>query len=294
SGTGKTTLSSDTNRNLVGDDEHCWTDNGVFNIEGGCYAKTIDLSAHEEPIIYDAIKFGALLENVVYDEETREIDYTDDSITKNTRTSYPIEHVDNAKIPCLAGHPDNIIFLTCDAFGILPPVAKLSPEQAMYHFISGYTAKVAGTEVGITEPEATFSAGFGAAFLVRHPTVYAELLADKIRKHGSTPWLVSTGWTGGAYGEGHRIDLPHTRSIIDAIHSGALLEAKTTTDDYFGLEIPLECPEVPNEILTPWETWNDRDAYDQTAEKLVGLFQKNFENFRDGASQEIIEAGPRV
>jgi len=294
SGTGKTTLSSDPNRNLVGDDEHCWTENGVFNIEGGCYAKTIDLSADEEPIIHDAIKFGALLENVVYDEQTREIDYGDDSITKNTRTSYPIDHVDNAEIPCVAGHPDNIIFLTCDAFGILPPVAKLTPEQAMYHFISGYTAKVAGTEVGITEPEATFSAGFGAAFLVRHPTVYAELLADKIREHGSTPWLVSTGWTGGAYGEGHRIDLPYTRSIIDAIHAGDLLEVPTTTDDYFGLEIPLESPDLPNEVLTPWETWNDRDAYDETAEKLVGLFQENFESFKDGASREVIEAGPSV
>jgi len=294
SGTGKTTLSSDPNRNLIGDDEHCWSENGVFNIEGGCYAKTIDLSAEEEPIIYDAIQFGALLENVIYEEETREVDYTDDGITKNTRTSYPIDHVENAKIPCLGGHPDNIIFLTCDAFGILPPVARLTPEQAMYHFMTGYTAKVAGTEVGITEPEATFSAGFGAAFLVRNPTVYAELLAEKIRTHGSTPWLVSTGWTGGPYGEGHRIDLPYTRAIIDAIHGGDLLDAPTTEDDYFGLEIPLECPGVPNEVLTPWETWNDKNAYHERARELVERFQENFEKFEEEASPEIIAAGPSV
>ncbi|MFB6263883.1 MAG: phosphoenolpyruvate carboxykinase (ATP) [Bradymonadaceae bacterium] len=294
SGTGKTTLSSDPNRKLVGDDEHCWTENGVFNIEGGCYAKTIDLSRDEEPIIYDAIDFGAILENVVYDEETREVDFTDDSITQNTRTSYPIDHVENAKIPCVADHPDNIIFLTCDAFGILPPVSKLSPEQAMYHFISGYTAKVAGTEVGITEPEATFSAGFGAAFLARHPTVYAELLADKMRRHDSEAWLVSTGWTGGKYGTGHRIDLPYTRSIIDGIHSGELKGVPTTTDDYFGLEIPEQCPGVPNEVLLPWETWDDQDAYDETARKLVGLFDDNFDEYRDRASREIVEAGPSL
>ena len=294
SGTGKTTLSSDPNRKLIGDDEHCWTDNGVFNIEGGCYAKTIDLSEEEEPLIYNAIDFGAILENVEYDEGTREVDYTDDSITQNTRTSYPIDHIDNAKIPCVGDHPDNIIFLTCDAFGILPPVAKLSPEQAMYHFISGYTAKVAGTEVGITEPEATFSAGFGAAFLVRHPTAYAEILADKIREHGSNAWLVSTGWTGGKYGDGHRIDLPHTRAIIDAIHDGDLLEVETTTDDSFGLEIPLECPNVPSEILTPWETWDDRSAYDEQARQLVGLFQENFAEYEEVASQSTLEAGPSV
>jgi phosphoenolpyruvate carboxykinase (ATP) len=294
SGTGKTTLSSDTSRNLIGDDEHCWTENGVFNIEGGCYAKTIDLSPKEEPIIWDAIRYGALLENVGFDEDTREVDYTDDSITQNTRTSYPINYVDNAKIPCVGDHPENIIFLTCDAFGVLPPVAKLSPEQAMYHFISGYTAKVAGTEVGITEPEATFSAGFGAAFLVRHPTVYAELLADKIREHGSTPWLVSTGWTGGSYGEGHRIDLPYTRSIIDGIHDGTFHEVSTTTDEYFGLEIPTECPDVPNQILTPWKTWNVEEEYHETAKKLVCLFQKNFKKFEDNASQEIIDAGPSL
>jgi phosphoenolpyruvate carboxykinase (ATP) len=294
SGTGKTTLSSDPNRNLIGDDEHCWTENGVFNIEGGCYAKTIDLSREEEPLIWDAIDYGALLENVVYDEESREVDYSNDSITQNTRTSYPIHHIDNAKIPCVGGHPDNIIFLTCDAFGILPPVAKLTPEQTMYHFISGYTAKVAGTEVGIEEPEATFSAGFGAAFLVRHPTVYAELLADKIRETGATPWLVSTGWTGGPYGEGHRIDLPHTRSIIDAIHDGSLLEAETTHDDYFDLEIPLSCPNVPDGVLKPWETWQVEEEYHETAKKLVGLFEENFAEYEEDASNQIIEAGPEI
>jgi phosphoenolpyruvate carboxykinase (ATP) len=294
SGTGKTTLSSDTGRDLIGDDEHCWTEDGVFNIEGGCYAKTIDLSAEEEPIIHNAIQFGAILENVVYDEETRKVDYSSDKITQNTRTSYPIHHVENAKIPCKAGHPDNVIFLTCDAFGILPPVSKLSPAQAMYHFISGYTAKVAGTEVGITEPEATFSACFGAAFLVWPPTVYAELLADKMRRHDSQAWLVSTGWTGGPYGEGHRIDLPYTRAIIDAIHDGSLEEVETKTDPYFGVEIPTECPNVPDHVLDPKQTWNDPEAFDKTARKLVGLFRENFQEFEKFASDEIIEAGPSI
>jgi phosphoenolpyruvate carboxykinase (ATP) len=292
SGTGKTTLSSDPTRKLIGDDEHCWTPNGVFNIEGGCYAKTIDLSAEEEPLIYNAIQYGAILENVVYDPETREVDYTDESITKNTRTSYPIHYIPNAKIPCTTGHPDNIIFLTCDAFGVLPPVSKLTPEQAMYHFISGYTAKVAGTEVGIDEPEATFSACFGAAFLVWPPTKYAELLAEKMRKHGSKAWLVSTGWTEGGYGVGHRINLPHTRSIIDAIHSGELGDAPTTTDPYFGIEVPTECPGVPSETLVPSKTWPDEKKYHQTARKLVRLFHNNFEQFADFATDEIIAAGP--
>lgn len=294
SGTGKTTLSSDPNRLLIGDDEHCWTENGVFNIEGGCYAKTIDLSAEAEPLIYETIGFESVLENVVYDKETREVDFTDDSITKNTRTSYPIYKVRNAKIPCTTGHPDNIIFLTCDAFGILPPVAKLTPEQAMYHFISGYTAKVAGTEVGIDEPQATFSACFGAAFLVWPPTKYAELLAAKMREHGSNAWLVSTGWTGGAYGTGHRIDLPHTRSIIDAIHSGELANVDTLTDPYFGLEVPTSCPNVPNEVLVPQQTWPNEKEFHKTAKKLVHLFQDNFEDYSDYASDEIIKAGPSI
>ncbi|MEM7788019.1 MAG: phosphoenolpyruvate carboxykinase (ATP), partial [Bacteroidota bacterium] len=233
SGTGKTTLSADPDRALIGDDEHCWDDNGVFNIEGGCYAKAIDLSAESEPEIYNAIRYGTVLENVVYDEVTREVDYHDTSITQNTRASYPIEHIDNAKIPCVGGHPSNVIFLTADAFGVLPPVAKLTPEQAMYHFISGYTAKVAGTEVGVTEPVATFSACFGAPFMVWHPSTYAELLAEKIDRHGSDVWLVNTGWTGGPYGTGNRMSLAHTRAIIDAIHDGSLAQAPTVRDPVF-------------------------------------------------------------
>ncbi len=294
SGTGKTTLSSDPNRYLIGDDEHCWTENGVFNIEGGCYAKTIDLSAEKEPLIYETIGFESVLENVVYDPDTREIDFSDTSITQNTRTSYPIYKVKNAKIPCVTSHPDNIIFLTCDAFGILPPVSKLTPEQAMYHFISGYTAKVAGTEVGIDEPQATFSACFGAAFLVWPPTKYAELLAQKMREQGSNAWLVSTGWTGGGHGIGHRIDLPHTRSIIDAIHGGELADVETITDPYFGVEVPTKCPNVPDDVLVPQKTWPSEKEFHKTAKRLVHLFQDNFEEFSDFASDEIISAGPSI
>jgi len=292
SGTGKTTLSADASRHLVGDDEHCWSDSGVFNIEGGCYAKTIDLSPEKEPEIYQAIRFGSVLENVVYDEHTRQVDWHDTSLTQNTRTSYPIEYIPNAKIPCVAGHPKNIIFLTCDAFGVLPPVSKLTPEQAMYHFISGYTAKVAGTEVGVTEPKATFSACFGAAFLVWHPTKYAELLAEKMREHGANAYLVNTGWTGGAYGTGSRIALAHTRAIIDAIHDGVLDTAETQRDEFFGLEIPKSVPGIPDEVLMPWNTWADLEAYNETARKLVGLFHDNFENYKDGASASLIDAGP--
>ena len=294
SGTGKTTLSADPRRNLIGDDEHCWTDEGVFNIEGGCYAKMIDLSAEQEPEIWNAIRYGAVLENVVYDEHTREVDYHDVSLTQNTRGSYPIEHIPNAKIPCVGGHPKNVVFLTCDAFGVLPPVSKLSPAHAMYHFIAGYTAKVAGTEMGVTEPEATFSACFGAPFLVRHPTVYAELLAEKIRKHGSDVWLVNTGWSGGAYGTGSRMKLSHTRAIIDAIHNGTLSEQETTTDPVFGVEVPRSCPGVPHEILTPRDTWTDRAAYDRTAAKLASLFTEHFSPFADQASEEILSAAPKV
>lgn len=293
SGTGKTTLSADANRHLVGDDEHCWTQNGVFNIEGGCYAKTIDLSAEKEPEIYDAIRFGSVLENVVFDPATRAVDWSDTSITQNTRTSYPIEYIPNAKIPCVAGHPKNIIFLTCDAFGVLPPVSKLTPEQAMYHFISGYTAKVAGTEMGVTEPQATFSACFGAAFLVWHPTKYAELLAAKMREHGTNAYLVNTGWTGGAHGTGHRISLAHTRAIINAIHNGDLADVETITDTNFGVKIPTVCPGVPTEVLTPWSTWAERAKYDATADKLVGLFHDNFARYTEGASEALINAGPR-
>lgn len=294
SGTGKTTLSADSSRKLIGDDEHCWSDDGVFNIEGGCYAKTINLTEENEPEIYNAIKFGTVLENVEYDPVTRKVDYSDVSITQNTRASYPIEYISNAKIPCEAGHPENIIFLTYDAFGVLPPVSKLSPEQAMYHFISGYTAKVAGTEVGVTEPQATFSACFGAAFLVWPPARYAEMLAEKMRKHGAKAWLVNTGLTGGAYGTGNRINLKSTRAIIDAIHSGKLDGVETVKDDVFGLSIPKSCPNVPSEILIPRDTWSKADAYDEQARKLGQLFNKNFEKYKGESSDEIIAAGPKV
>ncbi|CAI7930737.1 unnamed protein product [Closterium sp. NIES-54] len=265
SGTGKTTLSTDPNRYLIGDDEHTWGDDGVANIEGGCYAKCINLSKENEPDIYNAIRFGSVVENVVFDPHTRVVDYNDGSITENTRVSYPIEYISNAKIPCVAGHATNVILLTCDAFGVLPPVSRLTLEQAMYHFISGYTAKVAGTEMGVTEPEATFSACFGAAFMMWHPYKYATLLAERIKKHGSTAWLVNTGWTGGAYGVGHRMSIKHTRAIIDAIHDGSLAKAETVTTPVFNLLVPTTCANVPNECLQPetlvrlaFHPWNPR------------------------------------
>ncbi len=294
SGTGKTTLSADPERSLIGDDEHCWDENGVFNIEGGCYAKAIGLSREDEPEIFDAIRFGTVLENVRYHEGTRDINYDDTTITENTRASYPIEFISNAKIPCVGGHPNNIIFLTYDAFGVLPPVSSLTPEQAMYHFISGYTAKVAGTEVGVDEPQAAFSACFGAPFLVWHPSKYAELLAEKIRTHDAKVWLINTGLTGGPYGTGSRIELKHTRAIIDAIHGGALANAPTEEDPVFGLTIPTECPDVPDDILIPKNTWDDGAAYDAQARKLAGLFKKNFEPYADGSSDAILQAGPQV
>lgn len=294
SGTGKTTLSADSSRKLIGDDEHCWSEDGVFNIEGGCYAKTIDLSEEKEPEIFNAIKFGTVLENVGYDTESRVVDYTDTSITQNTRASYPIEYISNAKIPCITGHPRNVIFLTYDAFGVLPPVGKLSPEQAMYHFISGYTAKVAGTEVGVDEPEATFSACFGAAFLAWPPTKYAEMLADKMRKHDANAWLVNTGLTGGPYGTGKRIDLKQTRGIINAIHAGDLDRVDTVTDEIFGFEIPTKCTGVDADILLPRKTWEDSENYDRQAKKLAKLFIDNFENYKDESHSDIFEAGPSV
>src|SRR5256885_1356354 len=250
SGTGKTTLSADPKRDLIGDDEHVWSDDGIFNVEGGCYAKAINLSPESEPDIFQALRFGAVLENVVLDEE-RLVDYTDVSLTENTRGAYPIEFIQNARIPCIAGHPTEIIFLTCDAFGVLPPVSLLAPAQAMYHFISGYTAKVAGTEVGVTEPSATFSPCFGGPFLVWHPSKYAELLATRIKQHGTRVWLVNTGWSGGAYGTGKRIKLANTRAIVDAIHSGALAKKETERDPVFGLDVVTQCPHVPSEILIP-------------------------------------------
>lgn len=294
SGTGKTTLSADPRRMLIGDDEHCWSDDGIFNIEGGCYAKAIDLSAESEPEIFAAIRFGTVLENVVYDEKTHEVDYHDTSITQNTRASYPVEFIPNSKIPCVGGHPDNIIFLTADAFGVLPPVSKLTPEQAMYHFISGYTAKVAGTEMGVTEPEATFSACFGAVFMVWHPSKYAEQLAEKMEKHGAKAWLVNTGWTGGPFGVGKRMSLKHTRSIIDAIHANALDSVEYATDPIFGVAIPTSCPEVPSKVLIPKNTWSDGAAYDNQAKKLAQLFIDNFKKYEEGSSQAIINAGPKL
>jgi len=289
SGTGKTTLSADPNRSLIGDDEHCWSDDGIFNIEGGCYAKAIGLSKDKEPEIFGAIRYGAVLENVVYDENTRVVDYDDVSITQNTRAAYPLEHIDNAKIPAIGGHPTNIIFLTYDAFGVLPPVSKLSPSQAMYHFMSGYTAKVAGTEMGVTEPEATFSACFGAAFMVWHPSKYAEMLAEKMQHHEANAWLINTGLTGGAYGTGSRMKLAYTRAIIDAIHDGSLQCVPTVTDPIFGLDVPTSCNGVPSEILIPRDTWSDATAYDLTARKLANLFKENFRQFEDGCRAEVLE-----
>ncbi|MBS0209238.1 MAG: phosphoenolpyruvate carboxykinase (ATP) [Planctomycetes bacterium] len=294
SGTGKTTLSADVHRQLIGDDEHCWSDEGVFNIEGGCYAKCVNLSAEREPEIFQSIRFGAILENTIYDDATRQVDYTSQSITENTRCSYPIEFIPRAKVPCMGGHPQNIIFLTADAFGVLPPVAKLTPAQAMYHFISGYTAKVAGTEVGVTEPQATFSACFGAAFMVWHPTKYASMLAERMREHSASAWLVNTGWTGGPYSVGARMKLAYTRAIIDAIHNGTLNSAPTIEDPVFGLHIPTQCPNVPSECLVPRECWPDKTAYDHAAARLAGMFQNNFSKYADGAPQELLAAQPRV
>lgn len=294
SGTGKTTLSADSRRRLIGDDEHCWSDHGIFNIEGGCYAKTANLSEDAEPEIYRALKFGAVLENVVLDPSTRAVDFSDTVITKNTRGCYPIEYIENAKVPCLCGHPKNVIFLTCDAFGVLPPVSKLNSAQAMYHFISGYTAKVAGTEVGVTDPEATFSPCFGGPFLVWHPTKYAELLAERLERHGAQAWLVNTGWTGGSFGVGSRVKLRHTRAIVDAIHSGALATVGLVHDPAFGLQVPAECPNVPSELLQPRRAWKHPNEYDATARHLCTLFRENFRHYEAAASPEVIAAGPTL
>ena len=293
SGTGKTTLSADPKRDLIGDDEHVWSDDGVFNIEGGCYAKAINLSPENEPDIFQALRFGAVLENVVL-EEDHEVDFTDTSITENTRGAYPIHFIKNARIPCMAGHPTDVIFLTCDAFGVLPPVSALSPAQAMYHFISGYTAKVAGTEVGVKEPSATFSPCFGGPFLVWHPNKYAELLATKMRQHQSRVWLVNTGWSGGGHGQGKRIKLAHTRAIIDAIHTGKLASAKRQKHPVFGFDVVTECPEVPAQILQPRETWSNPAGYDAAAKKLAGLFVSNFKTYEAGVNAEVRTASPVV
>jgi phosphoenolpyruvate carboxykinase (ATP) len=289
SGTGKTTLSADPKRYLIGDDEHCWGDDGIFNIEGGCYAKAINLTSESEPDIFAALRFGAVLENVVL-EEDHSVDYTDMSITENTRGAYPINFIRNSLIPCVAGHPTDVIFLTCDAFGVLPPVSSLTPELATLHFISGYTAKVAGTEVGVNEPTATFSACFGGPFLVWHPKKYAELLAAKIRKHNTRVWLVNTGWSGGAYGVGKRIKLAHTRAIIDAIHNGTVETAGRWADPVFGFDVVTECPGVPNEIFRPRNTWADKAAYDSAAKKLFNLFQDNFKKYEHDVRATLVAA----
>ena len=280
SGTGKTTLSADPKRKLIGDDEHCWSHDGIFNIEGGCYAKCISLSAEKEPEIYNSIRFGTVLENVIYDESDRKVNYESAELTENTRASYPIEYIPNAEIPCLGGHPQNIIFLTCDAFGVLPPVSRLTPTQAMYHFISGYTAKVAGTEMGVTEPQATFSACFGAAFMVWHPSKYAELLAKKIRDNNTKVWLINTGWTGGSYGVGQRFSLKYTRAIVDAINSNQLCDVATIEDKTFAFHVPTKCPGVPDNIMIPKNAWKDGAAYEKTSDHLAELFKKNFKKLQ--------------
>ena len=294
SGTGKTTLSADPKRRLIGDDEHVWGDDGIFNIEGGCYAKAIYLTPENEPDIFHALRFGSVLENVVLDNEGHHVDFHNKSITENTRGAYPIEFIKNAKLPCVAGHPTDIIFLTCDAFGVLPPVAKLTPEQAMYHFISGYTAKVAGTEMGVTEPTATFSACFGAPFLVWHPAKYAELLAEKMKAHRVNVWLINTGWSGGSHGIGTRIKLKYTRAIIDAIHAGTLASAPTQPDPIFGIQVVTQVPQVPAAMLVPEHTWADKAAFATTARKLAELFVANFKKFELGAAPQVKAAGPKV
>jgi phosphoenolpyruvate carboxykinase (ATP) len=292
SGTGKTTLSADPRRALIGDDEHCWSDQGIANIEGGCYAKVIDLSAEAEPQISTAIRFGAVLENVVRDPDTGAVDYSDGRITQNTRCAYPIEHVDNARLPGVGGHPRDIILLTCDAFSVLPPVSRLTAEQAMYHFISGYTAKVAGTEMGVTEPQATFSACFGAPFLVRHPAVYARMLAERIEQAGSRVWMINTGWIGGPYGIGRRIPLAYTRAMIDAIHDDALTSVGFWTDPAFGLAVPERCPGVPDAVINPMSGWPSHRGYLEAAAELAALFHQNFAAYADVADAAVLAAGP--
>merc|ERR1719183_520807 len=296
SGTGKTTLSADPARNLIGDDEHGWDEDGIFNFEGGCYAKTINLTEQTEPDIYRAIHTDALLENVKLVEQDGKLvpDYIDVTKTENGRVSYPIFHIDGYHEPQIAGHPKNIIFLACDAFGVLPPVAKLTSGQAMYHFISGYTAKVAGTERGIVEPTPNFSACFGAAFLTLHPTRYADLLQEKLDAHGGQAWLVNTGWSGGAYGTGERMSIKTTRGIIDAILDGSALNANYVKEEAFGLDIPAELPGVDSHVLNPKNAWEDKDAYDATATKLAGMFVKNFEKYAGKGSVDYTQYGPQI
>jgi phosphoenolpyruvate carboxykinase (ATP) len=295
SGTGKTTLSSDPNRILIGDDEHGWGPDGIFNFEGGCYAKTIKLSQEAEPQIWDATnRFGAVLENVVFDPETRAPDYDDGSKTENTRSAYPMEFIPNASRTGRAGHPKNIIFLTADAYGVMPPIAKLTPTQAMYHFLSGYTAKVAGTEKGLVGVEPEFSTCFGAPFLPRHPSVYADLLQDYIKKHKVDVWLVNSGWTGGIYGEGRRMPIKATRTLLTAALNGSLKDADFRTDPYFGFAVPTSVHGVEPHLLNPFKTWKDKAAFDKTARLLVGMFQKNFAKFENHVTADIKAAAPEV
>ncbi len=294
SGTGKTTLSADPNRGLIGDDEHGWADGSVFNFEGGCYAKTIDLTEEKEPQIWKAIKSGSLLENVSFEENSGKVDFANGKKTENTRVSYPIHYIDNAVSPSMGGEPKNIFFLTCDAFGVLPPISKLSIPQAMYHFISGYTAKVAGTEMGITEPQTTFSACFGRAFLPLHPAKYAELLGKKLKSGNVNVWLVNTGWTGGSYGVGERIKLKFTRALITAALDGSLANEKFETLSVFNLQMPIHCPNVPQEILNPKNTWTDKNSFHETLNKLATQFVKNFEQYANGTSSEILLAAPKI
>jgi len=295
SGTGKTTLSADPERKLIGDDEHGWSDDGIFNFEGGCYAKVIRLSAEAEPDIYRTTgMFGTVLENVVYDETTRTLDLDDPSKTENTRAAYPLMSIPNIVPEGHAGHPQNIIMLTADAFGVLPPVARLTPEQAMYHFLSGYTAKIAGTERGVTEPEATFSTCFGAPFMVLHPGAYADLLGRKLAEHKANCWLVNTGWSGGPYGEGQRMKIKYTRAMIRAILNGSLADVETRPDPVFGVGVPVSCPDVPAEVLTPRNTWQDPSAYDRKAHELAERFNRNFKKYEDGVSPEVRAVAPKA
>lgn len=292
SGTGKTTLSADPNRKLIGDDEHGWTNDGVFNFEGGCYAKCIDLTEEKEPEIFRAIKPGALVENVMFFDNSRQIDFSNKAITENTRVSYPLHYISNAQEPSMGGLPKNIFFLTCDAYGVLPPISKLSPGQAMYQFISGYTARVAGTEAGVTEPKATFSACFGAPFLPLHPGKYAEMLGEKMRTHQVNVWMINTGWSGGGYGVGNRMKLSYTRAMITAALNGDLDQVEFEKHPVFGMLMPKMCPGVPKELLHPRYTWADRAAYDQAAIKLAEMFIQNFEKYAAGVSEEILQSAP--
>lgn len=294
SGTGKTTLSADPKRQLIGDDEHGWSDHGIFNIEGGCYAKCIGLRHETEPQIWEAIKFGAVLENVVVDGNNRIVNFDDPSITENTRVAYPVGFIPNALIPGLGEHPKTVVFLTADAFGVLPPISKLNKEQAMYHFLSGYTSKLAGTELGITQPEATFSACFGAPFLPLSPLIYAKLLGEKLEKHNTNVFLINTGWSGGPYGVGRRMKLAYTRAMVTAAIEGQLNEVEYELDSIFNVYIPTECPEVPQELLNPIHTWQDKDAYLYKAKELARLFNQNILKFGNSIPAEVISAGPNI